>query len=239
MTIRLSPDAREYWRMGPIVLNATIVFTWAVMALLVVGSWLVTRRLEVRPERARWQSLLEAAVSFMRAQIRDLSQQDPLPYLPFIGTLFLFISVSNLLAPVPGYEPPTGSLSTSAALAICVFVAVPAYNIAREGLVAYLRHFIEPTPFILPFQIISEVSRTIALAVRLFGNVLSATLLASILLSLVPLVVPTVLDVLGLVIGQIQAYIFAVLALVYIVSASRAQEGADISAAGEGAGEAS
>lgn len=236
MTVRLSPDAREFWRMGPIVLNATIAYAWVVMALLVVGSWLVTRRLEVRPERERWQSILEATVSYMREQIRDLSQQDPLPYLPFIGTLFLFISIANLLAPVPGYEPPTGSLSTTAALAACVFVAVPAYNIAQEGLVAYLRHFVEPTPFILPFQIISEVSRTVALAVRLFGNVLSATLLASILLSLVPLVVPTILDLLGLVIGQIQAYVFAVLALVYIISASRAREEAD---AGAGVGDVS
>lgn len=227
MTIQLSPDARVFWRMGPIVLNATIVFTWGVMALLVVGSWLVTRRLEVRPEHARWQSILEAVVTYMRGQIQDLSQQDPLPYLPFIGTLFLFISIANLLAPVPGYDPPTGSLSTTTALAVCVFVAVPAFSISQEGLIPYLRHFIEPTPFILPFQIISEVSRTIALAVRLFGNVLSATLLASILLSLVPFVLPTIMDVLGLVIGQIQAYIFAVLALVYIVSASRAQDGGD------------
>jgi F-type H+-transporting ATPase subunit a len=144
--------------------------------------------------------------------------------LPFIGTLFLFISLSNLLGVVPFFESPTSSLSTTAALALCVFVAVPVFGIAQEGLRNYLKHYIEPTPIMAPFHIISEISRTFALAVRLFGNVMSGSLIAAILLMIVPLFVPVALKLLELLIGQIQAYIFAVLAMVYITSAISAHE---------------
>jgi F-type H+-transporting ATPase subunit a len=223
--VELSPDATVYWQWGPVVLNATLVYTWIVMGVLVGGSWLATRNLSTDPEMSRWQNALETIVSYIRDQIRDIAQGDPSPYLPFVGTLFLFISLSNLLGVVPFFEPPTSSLSTTAALALCVFVAVPLYGIGQEGLKAYLKHYIEPTPLMAPFHVISEISRTLALAVRLFGNVMSGGLIVAILLSIVPLFLPVLLNVLELLIGQIQAYIFAVLAMVYIASAISAHKG--------------
>lgn len=218
----ISPDSIVLWHLGPFAVNATILFTWAIMALLSVGSWLITRRLTSGAEISRWQNLLEVLVTGMRDQIREVSRQEPSIYLPFVGTLFLYIAASNLLAIVPGYIPPTGSLSTTTALAITVFLAVPLYGIAREGPLAYLRHYIRPTFLMLPFNIIGEVSRTIALAVRLYGNIMSGTVIVAILLSLAPFFFPIVMQALGLITGMIQAYIFAVLAMVYIASATSA-----------------
>ena len=222
--MNISPDAIVYWEWGFVQLNATIVFTWAVMALLALTSWLVTRRMKIEGDFSRWQMFLESLVDIIRQQIRDITRRDPAPYLPFIGTLFLFISLANFLAFIPGYEPPTGSLTTTAALAICVFFAVPIYGIAQSGAAAYFKHYIQPSPFMLPFHIIGELSRTLALAVRLFGNVMSGTMIAALLLSVAPFFLPVIMDALSLLIGQIQAYIFAVLATVYIASATRAQE---------------
>jgi F-type H+-transporting ATPase subunit a len=222
--MEINPDNIIFWQWGPVRLNATILFTWLVMALMVLGSWLVTRNLSTQMTISRGQNLLEVLVDTMRQQIREISQQEPGAYLAFIGTLFLFIAVANVLAIVPGYRPPTGSLSTTAALAICVFVAVPLFGIARQGLGHYLREYARPTPIMLPFNIIGELSRTVALAIRLFGNVMSGTVIAAILLSITPLLFPIVLQVLGLLTGVVQAYIFAILAMVYIASATRARQ---------------
>jgi len=220
--VHISPDSIVLWRVGPVALNATIFCTWLVMGLLLLMSWLVTRRLKVEPPLSRWQNFLEALVSYMRDQIAQITQQEPTRYLPFLGTLFLFISLSNLLAPVPLYEPPTASLSTAAALAVCVFFAVPIYGVARCGVFGYLKHYVQPTPLMLPFTVVGELSRTLALAVRLFGNMMSGTMIAGIMLVVAPLLVPVLMEALGLLIGQIQAYIFAVLAAVYIASGTRA-----------------
>jgi F-type H+-transporting ATPase subunit a len=219
--VEISPDNIIY-QLGPITLNATIVFTWIVMAFMVIGSWIITRNLATGTELSRGQTLLEVIVTTVQDQVRDISQQDPGRYLLFIGSLFLFIAVSNLLIIVPGYHPPTGSLSTTAALAICVFFAVPIFGIAQQGLRGYLSQYLKPSPIMLPFNIIGEVSRTLALAVRLFGNVMSGSMLVAILVAIVPLVFPIVMQVLGLLTGLIQAYIFAILAMVYIASATQA-----------------
>jgi F-type H+-transporting ATPase subunit a len=219
----ISPDSIVLWQWGAFSISATLAFTWAVMALLTIGSWAVTRRLTDGPELSRWQNLLEVLVTGLRDQIREVSRQDPAPYLPFIGTLFIFIAGCNLLAIVPGYMPPTGSLSTTAALAITVFIAVPVYGIAQEGFTQYLRQYVRPSVFMLPFNIMGELSRTMALAVRLYGNIMSGTVIIAILLGLVPLFFPVVMQLLGLVTGLIQAYIFAVLAVVYIASATAAR----------------
>jgi F-type H+-transporting ATPase subunit a len=221
--MEISPDSVIYYARYPLVINATLVFTWITMALLVGASWLITRRLEVQPPLSPWQQLWEMGVETICQQIREVTQQDPEPYLGFVGSLFLFIVTANVLAIVPGYQPPTGSLSTTTALALCVFVAVPIFGIQQKGWLGYLKSYLEPTPLMLPFQIIGEFSRTLALAVRLFGNIMSGNLLAAILLSLVPLFVPVVMQLLGLILGIIQAYVFAVLALVYIASASQVQ----------------
>ncbi len=149
-----SPDEVVFYQWGFVKLNATIVYTWVVMAILVVGSWAVTRRISSGARVSRWQNLLEVVVGFLRNEIRGLSQQNPDVYLPFIGTLFLFIAVSNILDIIPGFTAPTGSLSTTVALAGCVFLAVPIYGIANQGVGSYLKNYIKPSPFMLPFNII-------------------------------------------------------------------------------------
>ena len=220
----ISPDGIIFWQWGTFALNATIVFTWLVMALLSLISWLVTRKISTTTALSRWQNLLEVLVIGIRDQIRDVSHQEPGRYLDFVGSLFLFIAMANLLNVVPRYMAPTGSLSTTTALAICVFVAVPVYGIVYEGPMTYLKHYVRPTWLMLPFNIIGEISRTIALAVRLYGNIMSGTVIVAILLSLTPYFFPVVMELLGLLTGMIQAYIFAILAMVYIASATSAHQ---------------
>lgn len=222
----INPDL-PCWPDAPVPLNhlnGTIIFTWIVMAVLIALSWLVTRRVTSDVRVGRAQNLLEVLVTTLRTQIREVSQQDPGPYLPFVGTLFLFIAMANLLSLVPGFEPPTASLSTTAALATCVFVAVPLFGIANQGVRSYLRQYLEPSVFMLPFNIIGEISRTLALAVRLYGNMMSGSVIGMILLGFVPLFVPIIMQLFGLLTGMIQAYIFAVLAMVYIASATQAHQ---------------
>lgn len=223
--MNLTPDNIVLWEGEDITLNATLVFSWLVVALLVVGSWLTTRRLSGTLSRSRTQNLLEMAVQLIREQIRGVARHRADSYLPFIGSLYLYIACANFLSFIPGYHPATGSLSTTAALATCVFFAVPIYGIRRDGVLAYLKRYLEPTALMLPFNVMGELSRTLALAVRLFGNVMSGTLIIAILLSVAPLFFPVVMRALELLIGQVQAYIFAVLAMVYIASASRTQSG--------------
>lgn len=221
--MNITPDSTIFWQWQWIHLNATIVFTWVVMVILVLGSWLITRQLSVEPPISRWQATLEIIVEQIQGQIRDASGQEAGQFLPFIGTLFLLIGTANLLTIFPGYESPAGSLSTTAALSLCVFVAVPIYGIKNVGLLNYLRHYIQPTPIMLPFNLISEVSRTVSLAIRLFGNVMSTSLLVAILISIVPLLFPAVMTLFGLLVGVIQAYVFTILAMVYIASGMKVQ----------------
>jgi F-type H+-transporting ATPase subunit a len=225
--VRLTPDQLVLFEIGGIPINATVVFTWAVMVLMVVGSWLITRRLTSDVDISPGQNLLEVIVTSIRDQIEEVGGQRADLYMPFVGTLFLFIAISNIFAAVlPGFEPPTASLSTTAALALCVFVAVPVYGISQRGLLGYLRQYIEPTPLMLPFQVIGEVSRTLALAVRLFGNIMSGTMIVGLLLAIAPFFFPIMMRLLGLLTGLVQAYIFAVLAMVYIASATKITKGA-------------
>ena len=222
--MHISPDEIIWWRLGVISLNSTILYTWIVMAILTVGSWLVTRRLSTDARISRWQHALEVIVDGMRRQLMEISRREPKGFLPFLGTLFLYIAVSNLLSIVPGFTSPTGSLSTTAALAICVFLAVPGYGISEMGLTKYLMNYLRPTPFMLPFNIMGEVSRTLALAVRLFGNVMSGAMIGAILLAIAPLVFPLIMQLFGLLTGMVQAYIFAILAAVYIGAGMEVQK---------------
>jgi F-type H+-transporting ATPase subunit a len=171
-------------------------------------------------ERARWQNLLEVVVIAIHDQIREVGLRQPRRYFTFLGTLLVFIAVATLFTVIPGYEPPTGSLSTTTALAICVFIAVPLYGIKEQGLGGYLRSYLEPTPIMLPFNIISEFSRTLALAVRLFGNIMSGTMILAILLTVTPFIFPIVMSALGLLTGLLQAYIYSILATVYVAAAT-------------------
>ena len=218
--MQITPDEIVLWQWGPLKLNATIAFTWLLMALLCALALWARARLSSGVELGRGQNLLEVVVDGIRRQIEEVAAGESERLLPFIGTLFVFIAASNLLAVVPYFRPPTGSLSTAAALAACVFVAVPVFGVAREGWREYLSHYTRPSVLMLPFNVLGELSRTLALAVRLFGNVMSGTLLAGILLALAPLFLPILMQALGLLTGLVQAYVFAILALIYVASAN-------------------
>jgi F-type H+-transporting ATPase subunit a len=219
--MRLSPDEVVFWQYGFVVLNSTIVTTWTLMLAMTVGANLITRKLATEGPISRWQGFLEIVVTTIQTQIEEVGLQQPAKYFGFIGTLFLFIAVSNLCSILPGYDAPTGSLSTTTALALSVFVAVILFGIEEQGLPGYLKSYLKPTFLMLPFNIISEFSRTFALAIRLFGNIMSGTMIVGILLTITPLIFPIFMDVLGLLTGMVQAYIFSILAAVYIAAATR------------------
>jgi len=221
---QISPDQVILWQYGFIKITATLAYTWMIMAILILTAVLVTRGLTSGEQISRWQNLLEVVVSTIRSQIYEISQEDPGHYLAFIGTLFLFIGLSNLLLIVPGYVAPTASLTTTAALAICVFIAVPSYGISRHGILHYLKEYFQPTFIFFPFHVMGELTRTLALAIRLFGNMMSHDKVIAILLAVTPLFFPIIMHALGLLIGMVQAYIFAILAMVYIASATQAHE---------------
>lgn len=218
--MHLSPDQVIYWQYGFIKLNATIAFTWLVMAVLVIGSILVTRKLSIGLKRAHWQNLLEIIVIGIEQQIEESGLSPARKFMPFLGTVFLFIAMVAIMAIIPGFEAPTGSFSTTAALAACVSAAVPFYGIRQQGLSAYLHSYTQPTIIMLPFNIISELSRTLALAVRLFGNMMSGAMILAVLLTITPFIFPVVMSLLGLLTGMVQAYIFSILAAVYISAAT-------------------
>jgi F-type H+-transporting ATPase subunit a len=222
--MHLSPDQMIFWQHGFFKLNGTILFTWGLMLVLAVGSRLITRKLSIGLERSRWQNLLEIVVTGIQKQIEEVGLSQPQKYLGFLGTLFLFIAAASLCTVIPGYQPPTGSLSTTAALALCVFVAVPFFGIADDGVVNYLKSYAKPTFLMLPFNIISELSRTLALAVRLFGNMMSGAMIIGILLTITPFIFPIIMTLLGQLTGMVQAYIFSILAAVYIAAATRVRK---------------
>lgn len=219
--MKLSSDETIFWQNDFITINLTIVTTWGLMLAMTIGSWLITRKLKKEIHISKWQCILEIIVVGIKKQIKEIGLAQPEKFIGFIGTLFLFIALSNLCIVFPGYEAPTGSLSTTAALAICVFLAVPFFGIEEGGVIGYLKSYLQPTFIMLPFNIISEISRTLALAIRLFGNIMSGGMIVSILLSIAPLVFPVMMTILGLITGIIQAYIFSILAIVYIAAATQ------------------
>jgi F-type H+-transporting ATPase subunit a len=219
--MRMSPDELVLFEYGFVKINFTIVTTWAIMLIMVVGSILATRKLSTGMKISRWQNILEIIVLGIKQQIEEIGLQQARKYLGFLGTLFLFLFLANLMTVLPVYEPPTGSLSTTAALAVCVFFAVPVFNIMDYGFINYLKSYLKPSPFMLPFHIINEFTRTVALAVRLFGNMMSGVVILAILLSITPLIIPLVMNVFGLLIGTVQAYIFSTLATVFIAAAAQ------------------
>jgi F-type H+-transporting ATPase subunit a len=221
--VNLSSDQQILWQHGFAKLNGTILTTWAMMIVMSLGARLITRRLKITGDISRWQATLEIIVTAIRSQIKEVGLGQPDKYLAFLGTIFLFVATANLLTVIPGFTPPTGSLSTTAALALCVFIAVPLFGIRKQGFIGYLRTYTRPTVLMLPFNIISELSRTLALAVRLFGNMMSGVMIIGILLTITPYFFPIVMTALGLLTGMVQAYIFSILAAVYIAAATRTQ----------------
>ena len=226
--MNITPDWIVLASWGPFRLNLTIVLTWAVMALLILLARLATRGLVSAVSKDSplppLQNALEVVLGFIEQQTADVIKKDPSPYVPFLATLALFIAVSNLLQPIPGYMAPTGSLSTTTALALLVFLAVPWWGIRQHGLWTYLKNYARPVVMMLPFNVIGECSRTLALAVRLFGNLMSGYTIGAILLLIAPVLVPVLMNLLGLLTGLVQAYIFFILAAVYVAAGMETQE---------------
>jgi F-type H+-transporting ATPase subunit a len=202
------------FHVGPLAVTIPVIVTWGIMLLLSTAAWLMARRLSLRPPA--WQAALELVVDAISTQVRDTMRVAPGPYLPLIGTLFLFIFFANWSALLPGVEPPTAYLETDAALAVIVFLAVVYFGVRSRGLRGYLATFAEPTLLMIPLNVVEALTRTFSLVVRLFGNVMSGVFVIGIVLSLVGLLVPVPLMALELLTGAVQAYIFSVLAMVFI-----------------------
>jgi len=202
---------------GPVTVTEPVVVAWAVIGLLAGASILATRRLSLTPSRT--QTTLELIVSTIDSQIRDTMQTDPAPFRALIGSIFLFTLVSNWSSLVPGVEPPTAHIETDAAMALIVFVATVAWGVRTRGLRGYLATYAEPTWVMIPLNVVEQFTRTFSLIVRLFGNVMSGVFVIGIILTLAGLLVPIPLMALDLLTGAVQAYIFAVLATVFIGAA--------------------
>ena len=205
------------FHLGPVPITAGVVATWAIMAVLVIGSMLISRRLSLVPSKT--QAFFELIVDTVDGQIRDTMRAEPTPYRAFVGTLFIFIFVANWSSLIPGVEPPTAHIETDAALALLVFVAVIWFGIRAGGIRGYLSTFASPNPIMIPLNFIESLTRTFSLLVRLFGNVMSGVFVIGIVLSLAGLLVPIPLMALDLLTGAVQAYIFAILAMVFIAGA--------------------
>lgn len=209
-------DAEIAFYLWGFPINWTIASTWIVMVILLVISWLATRHLSTGFKVSHWQTAMEVMVKGIYGQINEMTKKNPMRYLPFIGTLFLFIALCNLLTIFPGFKTPTASLSTTGAFALLVALGIPFFGVLNAGVKGYLKKYIEPSPAMLPFNILSDITSTAAMAVRLFGNVMSGVIIGTIFVLLVPFILPLPMQVLGLFTGLIQAYIFAILALMYI-----------------------
>jgi len=205
----------------------TVYVTWGVMAVVIAFAAFVRWNLR-KDSPGKAQQVVEAMMSWLGEEIQAIIGRPPEPFIPLVATLFIFILACNLgafvMTFIPGAAPPTADIKTTAALATIVFLAVPFYGISMTGTVNYLKTYVQPTWIMLPFNIISDLSRTLSLAIRLFGNILSGEILFGVILALVPLIFPVILMFLGLITGVIQAYIFAVLTIVYIGGAVRVVE---------------
>ncbi|EKD68321.1 MAG: ATP synthase subunit a [uncultured bacterium] len=217
--MRISPDEVIIWHSDYFNLNLTVVTTWFLIIAMAAAARWVTRGVTAGVHVSRRQTCLEIIVLALKDLITGVGLSRPEKYIGFIGTLFLFIAVSNLSTILPYYEPPTGSYSTTTALALCVFIAVPVFGIKELGFIGYLKTYIKPTFLMLPFHIVSQVTRTLALATRLFGNIMSGSMILALLISLAPLIFPIAIIALGLLTGIVQAYIFTILAAVFIAAA--------------------
>ena len=205
------------FRLGPLAITRPVATTWAIMAVLTLVSWLVTRRLKLHPDRR--QTVLELIVTGFMIQIDQVIRKNPRPFLPLLGTLFIFLVAANLSGLLPGVEAPTGTLETPAALALIVFVAVHYFGVRARGFLGYLASFAKPKLIMLPLNLVSEVTRTFSLMVRLFGNVMSGEFVIALVVALAGLFVPIPLMALEILVGLVQAYIFTVLATVFIGAA--------------------
>lgn len=210
------------FNVGPFTVTNTVVTTWAIMLVLALIAWLGGRRL--RREPGGVQVVLEGAVGAIESAVAQVLPRQAHDVLPFIGTLWVFIAVANLASVLPGVRSPTGDLSLTAALAALVFIAVHAYGIRALGPRAYFAHYLKPNPILLPFHVVSEISRTLALAVRLFGNIFSLQMAALLVLLVAGFLAPVPVLMLHILEALVQAYIFGMLALIYVAGAIQSHE---------------
>ncbi|WP_198521806.1 F0F1 ATP synthase subunit A [Sagittula sp. P11] len=210
-------DLDILFHLGPVGISAPVVVTWGIMVALGLFAFLATRKLRLRPDRT--QTVLELFVGVVDDQVGDTMRRDPAPFRALIGTLFLFVLTANWSALIPEVEPPTAHLETDAALAVVVLIATVVSGIRGRGVKGYLATFAEPSWVMIPLNIVEQITRTFSLVVRLFGNVMSGVFVVGIVLSLAGLIVPIPLMALDLLTGAVQAYIFAVLATVFIGAA--------------------
>ena len=206
--------ATVLFHLGFIPISGTVATTWALMIVLTVCCWIATRSFQVQP--GNWQAIIESVVQGIEEQIQGILGRDPSPFLPLLGTLFIFLVTANLSGIVPGVRAPTASIETPAALSTIVFLSVHFYGIRIQGLLPYLKGYLEPNPIMLPLNILSEITRSFSLAMRLFGNIMSDELVIAIILALAGLFVPIPFMAFAILVGLVQAYIFSVLAAVYI-----------------------
>jgi F-type H+-transporting ATPase subunit a len=210
------------FHLGIVPVSLTVVTTWGLMTALTIGSWLATRGL--RLIAGSWQAVIEAIVVGIEEQLSGLLNRDAGPFLPLLGTLFIFLVAANLSGTVPGVKAPTASIETSAALGSIIFMSVHVFGVRFQGLGRYLKGYIKPSLVLLPLNILSEITRSFSLAMRLFGNIMSEELVVAIILALAGLLVPIPFMAFGILVGLVQAYIFTVLATVYIAGGLGALE---------------
>lgn len=206
------------FQVGPLAITDTVVTSWGIVLVLAAGAFLLSRRL--RPDPSRWQVAVEAVVAAIESAIAELVPKAAVPHvMPFVATLWLFLLVANLSGLIPGLHAPTRDLSATAALAVLVFASTHWFGIRARGLRGHLRHYVEPNALLLPFHVISELSRTLALAIRLFGNIMSLEMAALLVLLIAGFLVPVPLLMLHIIEALVQAYIFGLLALFYLAGA--------------------
>jgi len=208
--------------LGPVSITATVITTWFILLILGLLCWLVTRRLADRPGPV--QTAIEALVTIIENAVADVAPQQVKHLTPFIGSLWIFLVISNLSGLIPGVHSPTGDLSATSALAIIVFLSVHWYGIRIQGIKNYLLHYLKPSPILLPFHIVSEITRTLALAIRLFGNIMSLEMAALLVLLVAGFLAPVPILMLHIIEALVQAYIFGMLALVYVAGGIQSQQ---------------
>jgi len=208
--------------LGPVVITNTVVTTWMIMALICLTAWLVSRRLRIEP--GPLQTAVEGIVAVIEEAVAAVAPQQSRRIAPFIGTLWIFLVIANLSGLIPGVHSPTRDLSATAALAILVFLSTHWFGIRIQGLKSYLRHYLVPSPILLPFHLISEITRTVALAVRLFGNMMSLEMAALLILLVAGFLAPVPILMLHIVEALVQAYIFGMLALIYVAGGIQSQQ---------------
>jgi F-type H+-transporting ATPase subunit a len=207
---------------GPVTITETVGTTWLITGVLWFLAWLISRNLKNDP--GPFQAAVEGIIIAIEEAIREVSPQHARHILPFIGSLWIYLVVANLMGLVPGLHSPTRDLSATAALAVLVFLSTHWYGIRIEGTGSYLRHYLTPSPILLPFHIISEITRTIALAVRLFGNMMSLEMAALLILLVAGFLAPVPILMLHIIEALVQAYIFGMLALIYVAGGIQSQQ---------------